>query len=81
MIVVSHELAFARDVANRVLFMDEGRVVEEGPPDQVLVSPTTDRAEAVSPADRGRHLMSHVRTGPVGIPQGLGSTPVRCVAS
>jgi polar amino acid transport system ATP-binding protein len=44
MIVVSHELAFARDVANRVLFMDEGRVVEEGPPDQVLVSPTTARA-------------------------------------
>ena len=44
MIVVSHELAFARDVADRVVFMDEGRVVEEGPPDQVLVSPTTDRA-------------------------------------
>ncbi len=44
MIVVSHELAFARDVADRVLFMDEGRVVEEGPPDQVLVNPRTDRA-------------------------------------
>ena len=44
MIVVSHELSFARDVADRVLFMDEGRVVEEGPPDQVLVNPTTDRA-------------------------------------
>jgi polar amino acid transport system ATP-binding protein len=44
MIVVSHELAFARDVANRVLFMDEGRVVEEGPPDQVLINPTTERA-------------------------------------
>jgi ABC-type polar amino acid transport system ATPase subunit len=44
MIVVSHELAFARDVANRVVFMDEGRVVEEGPPDQVLINPTTDRA-------------------------------------
>ena len=44
MIVVSHELTFARDVADKVLFMDEGRVVEEGPPDQVLVNPTTDRA-------------------------------------
>jgi polar amino acid transport system ATP-binding protein len=44
MIVVSHELAFARDVANRVLFMDEGRVVEVGPPDQVLINPITDRA-------------------------------------
>lgn len=44
MIVVSHELGFAREVADRVLFMDEGRVVEEGPPDHVLVSPTTERA-------------------------------------
>ncbi len=44
MIVVSHELVFARDVAGRVLFMDAGRVVEEGPPDQVLVDPATDRA-------------------------------------
>ena len=44
MIVVSHELGFARDVADAVLFMDEGRVVEKGPPDQVLVDPTTDRA-------------------------------------
>jgi ABC-type polar amino acid transport system ATPase subunit len=44
MIVVSHELGFARDVADEVLFMDEGRVVEKGPPDQVLADPTTERA-------------------------------------
>jgi polar amino acid transport system ATP-binding protein len=44
MIVVSHELGFARDVAHHVLFMDEGRVVEEGPPEEVLVSPRTERA-------------------------------------
>ena len=44
MIVVSHELVFAREVANRVLLVDEGRVVDEGPPDQVLISPTTERA-------------------------------------
>jgi len=44
MIVVSHELAFARAVADRVLFMDEGRVVEQGTPDQVLTEPTTERA-------------------------------------
>jgi len=55
MIVVSHELAFARDVANRVLFMDEGRVVEQGPPDQVLVNPTTERAH------RFLRLMGDVR--------------------
>ncbi len=44
MIVVSHELAFAREVADHVLFMDEGRVVEPGPPEQVLSDPTTERA-------------------------------------
>jgi len=45
MIVVSHELAFAREVADRVLFMDEGRVVEQGTPEQVLANPTTERAQ------------------------------------
>ncbi|MDP9145534.1 MAG: amino acid ABC transporter ATP-binding protein [Actinomycetota bacterium] len=45
MIVVSHELAFAREVADRVLFMDQGRVVEEGTPEQVLSNPTTERAQ------------------------------------
>lgn len=45
MIVVSHELAFAREVADRVLFMDEGRVVEQGTPDQVLSNPSTERAQ------------------------------------
>ncbi|MGA7096970.1 MAG: amino acid ABC transporter ATP-binding protein [Acidimicrobiia bacterium] len=44
MIVVSHELGFARDVAHRVVFMDDGTVVEEGPPARVLVDPTTERA-------------------------------------
>jgi polar amino acid transport system ATP-binding protein len=39
MIVVTHELGFARDVATRVLFMDQGQVVETGPPDQVLSTP------------------------------------------
>ena len=39
MIVVTHELGFAREVANRVVFMDRGRIVEMGPPQQVLGSP------------------------------------------
>jgi polar amino acid transport system permease protein len=45
MIVVTHEVRFAREVADRVIFMDEGRIVEEGTPDQVLVNPTQDRTQ------------------------------------
>jgi polar amino acid transport system ATP-binding protein len=44
MVVVSHELAFAREAADRVIFMDAGMVVEDGPPDQVLADPQTERA-------------------------------------
>lgn len=43
MIVVTHEVRFAREVADRVVFMDNGVVVEEGPPDQVLVNPRHER--------------------------------------
>lgn len=43
MVVVTHEMQFARDVATRVLFMDEGVVVEEGSPSQVFASPREDR--------------------------------------
>ncbi|NYF15759.1 polar amino acid transport system ATP-binding protein [Microbacterium sp. AK009] len=42
-LMATHEMAFARDVAHRVLFLDEGRVVEEGPPSEVLVSPREER--------------------------------------
>ena len=44
MIVVSHEMAFVREVASRVVMMDKGVVVEEGPPKQIFDSPRTDRA-------------------------------------
>jgi polar amino acid transport system ATP-binding protein len=44
MMVVTHEMTFAREVADRVVFMDGGVVVEEGPPDEMLTSPKTDRA-------------------------------------
>jgi arginine/lysine/histidine transport system ATP-binding protein len=36
MVVVTHEMGFAREVATRVLFMDEGRIVEQGPPEQIF---------------------------------------------
>jgi polar amino acid transport system ATP-binding protein len=45
-IIVTHELGFARDVADKIVFMDAGRVVEEGPPADVLDNPRTDRARA-----------------------------------
>jgi glutamate transport system ATP-binding protein len=44
MLVVSHEMGFARSAANRVVFMDEGQVVESAPPEQFFDSPATDRA-------------------------------------
>src|SRR5438094_7201582 len=43
MIVVTHEMQFARDIADRVLFFDEGRVAESGPPEQVFLSPQHER--------------------------------------
>ena len=44
MIVVSHEIGFAREVAHRVIFIDEGRILESGPPEQVLAVPQHPRA-------------------------------------
>ncbi len=43
MVVVTHEMGFARRAANRVVFMDEGRIVEEAPPDRFFDSPEHDR--------------------------------------
>ncbi len=45
MIVVSHEMGFARNVATRVVFMDDGRILEEGTPDEVLVHPRHERTK------------------------------------
>jgi polar amino acid transport system ATP-binding protein len=43
MMVVTHEMGFAQEVADRVMFMDEGVVVEDGPPNELLTSPKMDR--------------------------------------
>ena len=45
MIVVTHELSFAKHVSNKVIFMDGGKVVEEGAPDEFFNHPKTDRAK------------------------------------
>ena len=43
MIVVTHEMSFARDVADRVVFMDSGVIVEEAAPEEMFTAPRTDR--------------------------------------
>jgi polar amino acid transport system ATP-binding protein len=45
MLVVTHELGFAREVSNRVVFMDEGAIVESGLPQEVLVRPRQQRTK------------------------------------
>ena len=46
MIVVTHEMAFARDVSDRVIFIDEGVICEQGDPKEFFANPKTDRAKA-----------------------------------
>ncbi|MER7568139.1 amino acid ABC transporter ATP-binding protein [Streptomyces sp. NPDC048523] len=46
MIVVTHEIGFAREVADTVVFMDDGRIVEQGPPAEVLDAPRNERTRA-----------------------------------
>ena len=43
MVVVTHEMGFARQVADRVLFMDEGRILEQAPPAEFFASPKHER--------------------------------------
>jgi ABC-type histidine transport system ATPase subunit len=43
MIVVTHEMAFARDVASRVVYLHEGRIEEEGPPAELFTAPRSPR--------------------------------------
>jgi polar amino acid transport system ATP-binding protein len=45
MLVVTHEMGFARSVADQVLFMDQGKVVESGHPDRVFDSPESGRLQ------------------------------------
>ena len=45
MVVVTHEMGFAREVASRVIFMDEGRIIEEGTPSQIFDNPQNERTK------------------------------------
>ena len=45
MVVVTHEMRFAREVGTRMLFLDKGRIIEDGTPEQVMTHPKTERAK------------------------------------
>ena len=45
MIVVTHEMGFAREVGDRVLFVDEGRIIEEGTPKEIFENPKQERTK------------------------------------
>ncbi|MDR4945711.1 amino acid ABC transporter ATP-binding protein [Neobacillus cucumis] len=46
MIVVTHEMGFAKEVANRVIFMDNGEIIESGPPSEIFTNPKFERTKA-----------------------------------
>jgi polar amino acid transport system ATP-binding protein len=45
MIVVTHEMGFAREVGDRVVFMDDGQIVEEGTPQEIFTNPKQERTK------------------------------------
>ena len=45
MIVVTHEMGFAKEMADRVFFMDEGSIVEKGDPEQIFTNPKSERTK------------------------------------
>ena len=53
MMVVTHEMGFAREVANRVVFMDDGKIIEVAPPNDFFTNPQT---------DRGKYFLSSILT-------------------
>jgi polar amino acid transport system ATP-binding protein len=46
MVIATHEMGFARDIANRVLFLDDGQILEEGSPEQIFTAPREPRTRA-----------------------------------
>ena len=56
MIIVTHEIPFARDVGDRVIFMDGGVIVEQGPPSEVIADPSSDRLKLFLRRYQGDYL-------------------------
>ena len=61
MIIVSHEMGFARDAADRVIFMENGQIEEQGPPDRMFTRPESERT---------RKFLSIITTGNTDQPAG-----------
>ena len=57
MVVVTHEMQFARDIANRIIFVDEGVIVEQGSPKDLFSNPSTDRLRAFLKRYRDSYLL------------------------
>jgi polar amino acid transport system ATP-binding protein len=45
MVIATHEMGFARDIAHRICFLDEGVILEEGPPEEIFSSPREERTQ------------------------------------
>jgi polar amino acid transport system ATP-binding protein len=45
MLIATHEMGFARDIASRVCFLDAGVILEEGPPEQIFTAPREERTQ------------------------------------
>ena len=56
MVIVTHEIPFARDVGDRVIFMDGGVIVEQGPPSKVIADPSSDRLKLFLRRYQGDYL-------------------------
>jgi ABC-type polar amino acid transport system ATPase subunit len=63
MLIVTHEMQFAEDVADRVIFMDHGRIVDEGPPHELFRSPSHPRTQAFLRAVVDRQAMAETAGG------------------
>ena len=56
MVVVTHEMAFARDISDYIIFMDQGVIVEEGTPDEVINHPKEERTKSFLSRYEGNSL-------------------------
>lgn len=45
MIIVTHEMSFAKEIADRIIFMDDGRIIEEGTPEEIFSNPQNERTK------------------------------------